>query len=45
MFIRGVGKILSVTEEFLGSVPMMDTTTANDIFNSLVGVPSRVGVD
>jgi len=36
---------LSVTEEFLGLVPMMDTTTANDIFNSLVGALNRVGVD
>ena len=36
IFIRGVDETLSVTEEFLGLVPMMDTTTANDIFNSLV---------
>ena len=36
VFIRGVDEALSVTKEFLGVVPMMDTTTANDIFNSLV---------
>jgi len=45
IFIRGVDESLSVTEEFLGLVPMMDTTTANDIFNSLVGALNRVGVD
>ena len=44
-FIRGVDETLSVTEKFLGLVPMMDTTTANDIFNSLLGVLNRVGVD
>ena len=42
---RGVDETLSVTEEFLGLVPMIDTTTANDIFNSLVGVLNRVGAD
>ena len=46
IFIRGVDETLSVTEEFLGwLVPMMDTTTANDVFNSLVGALNRVGVD
>ena len=30
IFIRGVDETLSVTEEFLGLVPMMDSTTAND---------------
>jgi len=45
IFIRGVDEALSVTEEFVGLVPMMDTTTANDIFNSLVRVLNRVGVD
>jgi len=44
-FIHGVDETLSVTEEFLGLVFMMDTTTANDIFNSLLGVLNRVGVD
>ena len=33
-FIRGVDDSLSVTEEFLGLVPMIDTITANDIFSS-----------
>jgi len=33
-----------VTEEFLGLVPMIDTITANDIFNSLVGVLNRMGI-
>jgi len=45
IFIRGIDETLSVTEEFLGLVPMMDTTTANDIFNSLLGVLNRVGLD
>jgi len=44
IFIRHV-ETLSVIEEFLGLVPTMDTTTANGIFNSLVGVLNRVGVD
>ena len=44
IFIRGVDETLSVTEEFLGLVPMMDTTTANDFFNSLVGALNRFGV-
>ena len=37
-FIRGVDETLSVSVEFLGLVPMTDTTTANGIFNALVGV-------
>lgn len=32
-------------ETFLESVPMMNTTTAEDIFNSVVGALDRVGVD
>ena len=36
---------LYVTEVFLGFIPMMETTTANDIFNSLLGVLNRIGVD
>ena len=45
IFIRGVDETLSVTEEFLGLVPMIDTITVNDNFNfnSLVGVLNRVG--
>ena len=35
---------MSVTEEFLGLVPMIDTIRANDIFNSLVGVLNRMGI-
>jgi len=45
ILIRGVDETLSVTEKLLGLVPMIDTTTANDIFNSLVGVLNRVGVN
>lgn len=45
IFIRGVDETLTVTEEFLELVPMTDTTTANDIFSSLVGALDRVGVD
>ena len=37
IFIRGVDETFSVTEEFLGLVPMIDTITANDIFNSRWG--------
>jgi len=45
IFIRGIDETLFVTEEFLGLVPMIDTTTANDIFNSLAAALNRVGVD
>jgi len=45
IFIRGVDETLSVSVEFLGLVPTTDTTTANGIFNALVGVLNRVGVD
>ena len=44
IFIRGVDETLSVTEEFLGLVPMIDIITANDIFNSLVAVMNRMGI-
>ena len=43
--IRGVDEPLSDIEKFLGLVLMMDTTTAKDIFNSLVRVLNRVEVD
>lgn len=36
---------MAFTEEFLEFVPMMDTTTADDIFSALVEVLDRVGVD
>ena len=45
IFIRGVDDALTVTEEFVGLVPMMDTTTAEDIFTALVGALDRLGVD
>ena len=45
IFICGVDDTLTVTEEFLELVPMKDTTTANDIFSSLVDALDRVGVD
>ena len=44
IFIRGIDETLSVTEEFLGLVPLTDTITANDIFSSLIGVPNRMGI-
>ena len=44
IFICGVDETLSVAEEFLGLVPMIDTITTNDIFNSLVGVLNRMGI-
>lgn len=37
IFIRGTDETLAVTEEFLESVPMPDTTTAEDIFNTVSG--------
>jgi len=45
MFICGVDETFTVTDEFLVLVPVMDTTTANDIFKSLLGVLNRVVVD
>lgn len=45
IFIRGVDETLTITEEFVELVPMMDTTTADDIFSALVGALDRVGVD
>lgn len=45
IFIRGVDPSLQITEELLQFVPMTDTTTASDIFNSLVGALDRAGVD
>ena len=45
IFIRGVGDTLKVTEEFVELVPMLDTTTASDIFTALIGALERVGVD
>lgn len=45
IFIRDVDETLTVTEEFMEFVPMMDTTTVNDIFISLAGSLDRVGVD
>lgn len=45
IFIRGVDKNLFVTEEFLELVPMFNTTTSDDIFNSLVNCLERVEVD
>lgn len=45
IFIRGVDKTLTVTEEFLELVPLTDTTTAEDIFRSVVGALNRVGAD
>ena len=45
IFVRGVDASLTVTEEFVALVPMTDTTTANDVFTSLVGALDRLGVD
>lgn len=45
VFIRGVDDTLNVTEEFVELVPMKNTTTADDIFASLVGALDRLGVD
>lgn len=45
IFVGGVDETLTVAEEFLELVPMTDTTTAEDIFRSVVGALDRVGVD
>ncbi|XP_065809432.1 GTPase IMAP family member 7-like [Labrus bergylta] len=45
IFIRGVDDTLTITEEFVELVPMMDTTTAAYIFTALIGALDRVGVD
>ena len=36
---------MTLTEEFLEIVPMMDTTTAEDIFGSVIAALDRVGVN
>ncbi|KAK3569604.1 hypothetical protein QTP86_002671 [Hemibagrus guttatus] len=45
IFIRGVDKCMKITEEFVGLIPMTDTTTANDIFNCLVKSLDQLGVN
>ena len=45
ILICGVEDTLTVTEEFVELVPMMDTATAADIFTALIGALDRVGVD
>ena len=45
IFIRGVDETLKITEELLELVPMTSTTTADDIFSSLVGALDKAGVD
>ncbi|XP_055011762.1 general transcription factor II-I repeat domain-containing protein 2B-like [Boleophthalmus pectinirostris] len=45
IFIRGVDASLNVTEEFVSVVPMTDTTTANDVFVSLVGALDKLEVN
>ncbi|TWW57366.1 hypothetical protein D4764_07G0000850 [Takifugu flavidus] len=45
IFIRGVDKTLTVSEEFLELVSMTDTTTAEDIFCPVVGALDRIGAD
>ncbi|KAL6484918.1 hypothetical protein MHYP_G00069630 [Metynnis hypsauchen] len=42
IFIRGVDETLIVTEEVLELVPTTDTTTAEDMFRSVVGALDRV---
>ncbi|KAI3367307.1 hypothetical protein L3Q82_008354 [Scortum barcoo] len=45
MFICGVDASLTVTEEFVALVPMLDTTTGNDLFESLFGILDQLEVD
>lgn len=43
--LAGVDDTLTITEEFVELLPMMDTTTAVNIFTAQVDVLDRVGVD
>lgn len=45
IFICRVDASLNVTEEFVSVVPMTDTTTANDVFVSLVGALDNLEVN
>ncbi len=45
MFIRGVDENLEIIEEFVKIVSLKDTSTGEDIFNSLVGALTDLGVD
>ncbi|XP_059825236.1 SLAM family member 6-like [Hypanus sabinus] len=45
IFIRGVDASLTVTEEFVEMLPMTNTTTANDVFSSLVEALDRLEFD
>ena len=45
IFIRGVEKTLIISVEFVEMVPISSTTTAADIFTSLIGALDRVGVE
>ncbi|XP_067407567.1 general transcription factor II-I repeat domain-containing protein 2A-like [Emydura macquarii macquarii] len=45
IFIHGVDKNMSIIEEFVELVPMKDTTTGDNIFNNLVEILDRLGVD
>ncbi len=45
IFIRGVDENLEIIEEFVKIVSLKDTTTGEDIFNSLVGALNDLGVD
>ncbi|CAB4065436.1 unnamed protein product [Lepeophtheirus salmonis] len=42
--MRGVDNTLTVTEEFVELVPMMDTTTAEEIFVYVAAALGRAGV-
>ena len=44
IFIHGVKKTLIVSEEFMEMMPMSSTTTATNIFTSLIGTLDRVGM-
>ncbi|XP_059827205.1 SLAM family member 7-like [Hypanus sabinus] len=45
IFIRGVDASLTFTEEFVEMLPMTNTTTANDVFSSLVEALDRLEFD
>lgn len=45
IFTCGVDETLTFTEEFLKLIPMLNSTTAEDMFCAAVGVLDRVGVD
>uniref|UniRef100_A0AAG5DR17 SPIN-DOC-like zinc-finger domain-containing protein n=1 Tax=Anopheles atroparvus TaxID=41427 RepID=A0AAG5DR17_ANOAO len=45
IFIRGVNASLDITEEFLQLVPLLNTTTSDDIFCAVQDALDKIGLD